>query len=112
MWAILGLAGVTFAVGIVRGEPWLDMFMAAVALAVGAIPEGLPAAMTITLAIGVARMAKRNVIIPVTRVAARSQNRGYVELHQKHWGVLHHPQGVGIPHDSWPINLGVFRWYL
>lgn len=63
LWAILGLAGVTFAVGIVRGEPWLDMFMAAVALAVGAIPEGLPAAMTITLAIGVARMAKRHVII-------------------------------------------------
>lgn len=63
LWAILGLAGVTFAVGMVRGESWLDMFMAAVALAVGAIPEGLPAAMTITLAIGVARMAKRNAII-------------------------------------------------
>ena len=60
---ILGLAGLTFAVGILRGEAAFDMFMAAVALAVGAIPEGLPAAMTITLAIGVGRMARRKVII-------------------------------------------------
>ncbi len=60
---ILALAAITFVIGIIRGESWLDMFMAAVALAVGAIPEGLPAAVTITLAIGVSRMAKRNVII-------------------------------------------------
>ncbi len=63
LWVILGLAGVTLVVGVLRGEPLFDMFMAAVALSVGAIPEGLPAAMTITLAIGVARMAKRKAII-------------------------------------------------
>ena len=57
------LAVFTFAVGLWRGESVFDMFMAAVALAVGAIPEGLPAAMTITLAIGVSRMAKRRAII-------------------------------------------------
>jgi len=63
LWAILGLAVVTFAVGAWRGGSVVEMFMASVALAVGAIPEGLPAAVTITLAIGVARMAKRRAII-------------------------------------------------
>ncbi len=60
---IVALAAVAFAVGILRGESVFDMFMAAVALTVGAIPEGLPAAMTVTLAIGVARMARRRAII-------------------------------------------------
>jgi len=61
--AILGLAALTFALGILRGQAPADIFMAAVALAVGAIPEGLPAAVTITLAIGVGRMAQRHAII-------------------------------------------------
>ena len=63
LWIILGLAAATFAVGVARGEKVVEMFMAAVALAVGAIPEGLPAAVTIVLAIGVARMAKRRAVI-------------------------------------------------
>jgi cation-transporting P-type ATPase F len=61
--AILALAALTFVVGMWRGESAIDMFMAAVALAVGAIPEGLPAAITITLAIGVGRMARRRAVI-------------------------------------------------
>ncbi len=63
LYAIMGMAILTFVVGFLRGQDWVEMFMASVALAVGAIPEGLPAAITITLAIGVSRMAKRNAII-------------------------------------------------
>jgi len=63
LWVILGLAGMTFLVGWLRGETAFDMFMAAVALAIGAIPEALPAAMTIMLAIGVSRMARRHAIV-------------------------------------------------
>jgi len=60
---IVALALLTFAVGLVRGESLVAMFSASIALAVAAIPEGLPAAVTITLAIGVSRMARRRAII-------------------------------------------------
>ncbi|MBN2242058.1 MAG: cation-transporting P-type ATPase [Acidobacteria bacterium] len=63
LYAIGLLAVLTFVVGILRRQPVLEMFMSAVALSVGMIPEGLPAAVTITLAIGVKRLAHRRAII-------------------------------------------------
>lgn len=63
LWVILSLAALTYGIGLLRGENPVEVFMAVVALAVGAIPEGLPAALTIVLTIGVSRMAKRRTII-------------------------------------------------
>ncbi|RLA17682.1 MAG: cation-transporting P-type ATPase, partial [Gammaproteobacteria bacterium] len=61
---ILVAAVLIFGFGVwVRAYPMTDMFMAVVGLSVAAIPEGLPAIMTITLAIGVQRMARRRAII-------------------------------------------------
>lgn len=61
--ASLVICGVIFVIGLIRGIPVLEMFMTAVSLAVAAIPEGLPAVITIVLAIGMQRMVKRHVIV-------------------------------------------------
>ncbi len=58
---ILTLA--VFVIGILSGRPGLEMFLTSVAIAVSAIPEGLPISMTVILAIGVERMAKRKGLV-------------------------------------------------
>ncbi|MFO8013091.1 MAG: calcium-translocating P-type ATPase, PMCA-type, partial [Phycisphaerae bacterium] len=59
----LGICALTFVLGVARGMPWFDMFLAAVSLAVAAIPEGLPAIVTVILAVGVRRMSAHRAIV-------------------------------------------------
>lgn len=59
----LAACGIIFVVGLLNGLPPMEIFMTAVSLAVSAIPEGLPAIVTIVLSIGVQRMAKKNALV-------------------------------------------------
>ncbi len=61
--AILIICAIVFAKGLLRGEPVLLMFLTAISLAVAAIPEALPAVITIALAIGAKKMVKKNALI-------------------------------------------------
>jgi Ca2+-transporting ATPase len=63
LWLSLGIVTVVFLLGALRGISLVTMFLTAVSLAVAAIPEGLPAVVTITLALGVTRMVQRHALI-------------------------------------------------
>jgi P-type Ca2+ transporter type 2C len=58
-----GICGLVFAIGVMRGMPWLQMLNSAISLAVAAVPEGLPAVATTTLALGIREMKRRKVLI-------------------------------------------------
>jgi P-type Ca2+ transporter type 2C len=62
-WVVLAISAVVFIAGILRGEPVVLMFLTAVSLAVAAIPEALPAVVTISLALGARRMIGQNTLI-------------------------------------------------
>ncbi|MCL6575929.1 calcium-translocating P-type ATPase, SERCA-type [Kyrpidia sp.] len=63
VWVALGVTALVVVIGISRGHDVYNMFLAGVSLAVAVIPEGLPAIVTIALALGVQRMIRRRAIV-------------------------------------------------
>ena len=61
--AVIAVAAITFLAGVLRGQDWSVMILTAIALAVAAIPEGLPAVITVSLALGVQKMIQRHALV-------------------------------------------------
>ncbi len=63
VWATLGIVALLFGLGLLRGTKPFELFMTSVSLAVAAVPEGLPAVVTVALALGVLRMSRRRALV-------------------------------------------------
>ena len=63
VWATLGIVALLFGLGLLRGTKLLEVFMTSVSLAVAAVPEGLPAIVTVALSLGVLRLARRRALV-------------------------------------------------
>jgi Ca2+-transporting ATPase len=128
-WAALAICAVVFGVGLLRGVPFMEMFLIAVSLAIAAVPEGLPAIVTINLALGMREMIQRHALIrrlPAVetlgsasaicsdKTGTLTQNQmmvtrlavGDTELHlsgegYRPWGFFHH-NGSAVNIDDYP----------
>ena len=63
VWAALGIVALLFGLGLLRGSPPLALLLTSISLAVAAVPEGLPAVVTVALSLGVLRMARRRALV-------------------------------------------------
>ena len=63
VWLCLGIVAVIFTLSLLRGGKLIDVFLLSVSLAVAAVPEGLPTVVTVSLALGLQRMVKRNALV-------------------------------------------------